>query len=85
MKVTGRLKLSPLSTYHWLVYGKEIFFDVAEEKAELDWQPRWGNVEMFAQSYDWYVGNRERILAEKGGSPHRSAVKEGILKVLRWI
>ena len=85
MKVTNRLRISPLATYHWLVYGKDVAFDLAKPKAELGWSARWSNVEMFIQSYEWYLENRERVLAEKGASTHRSAVKEGVLKLLRWI
>jgi len=85
MRLTNWLGRSPLAPYHWLVYGKDVAFDLAKPKAELGWSSRWSNVEMFIQSYDWYLENRERILAEKGKSPHRSAVKEGILKLLRWV
>lgn len=85
MKLSNRLGISPLAPYHWLVYGRDVAFDLAKPKAELGWQPRWSNVEMFIQSYDWYLEHRARILAEKGKSPHRSAVKEGILKLLRWV
>jgi nucleoside-diphosphate-sugar epimerase len=85
MKLTNRLGVSPLASYHWLVYGRAVAFDVALPKAELGWAPRWSNAEMFIQSYEWYLENRERILAEKGRSPHRSAVKEGVLKLLRWL
>lgn len=85
MKASTLLGLSPLGAYHWLVYGQEVYFDTDFPRAELGWRPRWGNVEMFIQSYEWYVANRDRILAEKGKSPHRSAVKQGVLGLLRWI
>jgi nucleoside-diphosphate-sugar epimerase len=85
MKASTALGLSPLGAYHWLVYGQEVYFDTGFPKAELGWRPRWGNVEMFIQSYEWYVAHRARILAEKGKSPHRSAVKQGVLGLLRWI
>ena len=78
------LRISPLAPYHWLVYGKDVYFDVAEAREELGWRPRWGNIDMFINSYEWYLSNRTRILEEKGRSPHRSAVKEGVLKALRW-
>jgi nucleoside-diphosphate-sugar epimerase len=84
MKLSNRLGLSPLAPYHWLVYGRDVAFDIQKPKRELAWHPRWSNVEMFIQSYEWYLANRQRILAEKGKSPHRSAVKQGVLKLLRW-
>ena len=85
MKLSNRLRLSPLASYHWLVYGENVYFDASEARDELDWSPRWGNVEMFTQSYDWYVAHRAEILRTKGASPHRSAVKQGVLSLLRWI
>ena len=85
MKISTKLGLSPLGAYHWLVYGQEVYFENDHPKTELNWRPRWSNVEMFTQSYDWYVANRAHILAEKGRSPHRSAVKQGVLGLLRWV
>ncbi len=85
MKLTSSLGLSPLAVYHHLVYGKDVYFDLNKPKQELGWQPQWGNVEMFTQSYDWYLRHRQEILAAKGRSAHRSPVKERILKLLRWI
>ncbi len=85
MKLTTRLGISPLAAYHWMVYGQDVYFDTSYTRDELGWRPKFGNVAMFAQSYDWYVENRSKILAAKGNSPHRSAVKQGALALLRWI
>ena len=38
----------------------------ADPKAELGWRPRWGNVEMFIQSYDWYLANRDAHPGREG-------------------
>jgi nucleoside-diphosphate-sugar epimerase len=84
MRLTGTLGLSPLAPYHWLVYGRDVYFDCSRAMRELSWTPRWGTIDMFTQSYDWYVEHRSRILSAKGQSLHRSAVKEGALKLLRW-
>jgi nucleoside-diphosphate-sugar epimerase len=54
----------------------------ARAKAELGWQPRWSNEEMVCQSYDWYLAHKDLVLRWSGESPHRSAVKQGIL---RWL
>jgi nucleoside-diphosphate-sugar epimerase len=82
MKVTSALGWSPLGAYHSLMYGRSMYFDLTRAKADLDWAPRWGNVEMFRQSYDWYLANRERILAQRGLSHHRSPVDQGVLKLV---
>lgn len=84
MRITGKLGLSPLAAYHALMYGREFYFDIALACRELGWQPRYSNEEMILQSYEWYLANRERVLASSGASRHRSAVNEGVLKALRW-
>lgn len=86
MKLTSALGLSPLGPYHALMYGRSLWFDIAAARRDLGWQPRFSNAEMFAQSYDWYLANREKVLRTAGGSHHRSAVKQGILAVAKhWL
>jgi nucleoside-diphosphate-sugar epimerase len=82
MKIAGALRLAPLAPYHALMYGRSLYFDVSRTKAELGWQPRWSNEEMVCQSYDWYLAHKDLVLRWSGESPHRSAVKQGIL---RWL
>lgn len=82
MKTTSALGLSPLGAYHALMYGRSMYFDISRAVGELGWKPRWSNDEMFVQSYDWYCGNRDRVLAAHGASHHRSAVKQGVLALL---
>jgi nucleoside-diphosphate-sugar epimerase len=84
MRLTGTLGLAPLAPYHWLVYGRDVYFDVSRAKRELGWRPRWGYADMFAQSYQWYLGNRQQVFTVRNQSAHRSPVKEGALKMLRW-
>jgi len=79
MKLTSLLGLSPLGAYHALMYGRSMFFDIRKAQQELGWQPRHSTDEMLAQSYDWYVAQREKVLRSAGGSPHRSRVKQGVL------
>jgi len=86
MKVTSRLGLSPLADYHWLMYGESMYFDTSKMKNELNFTPAFSNEEMIRDSYDCYLANRATILqAGQGTSTHRSAVKQGILRGLKWI
>jgi nucleoside-diphosphate-sugar epimerase len=85
MNVTSAIGLSPLGPYHALMYGRSMYFDVTKAKTGLGWKPRFSNDEMFIQSYDWYVKNREKILASHGASHHRSAVKQGVLGLVKRI
>lgn len=83
MKLTSAVGLSPLGPYHALMYGRSMYFDLGKITRELGWAPRYSNDEMFVESYEWYLANRERVLASSGASLHRSAVKQGVLGLLR--
>jgi nucleoside-diphosphate-sugar epimerase len=85
MKVSSAVGLSPLGAYHALMYGRSMYFDISRASTELGWKPRWSNDEMFIQSYEWYCRNREKVLAARGASHHRSAVKQGVLALLKWV
>jgi len=83
MEILAKLRLAPFSAYHWLMYGRELYFDLSRPKQELSWQPKWGNVEMLVQSYDWYLNNKDKMSLVNNASTHRSPVKQGILKLIK--
>lgn len=85
MELTSWLGLSPLGAYHSLMYGREMFFDLTHAQEALDWFPHLGNDEMIIESYDWYVAHRDEVLARRDASHHRSAVKQGALRLLEWL
>lgn len=86
MNVASWCGLSPLGPYHSLMYGREMFFDISKACTELDWRPKWSNLDMFIDSYQWYLANRERISVDGHlRSKHRSPMKAGILNLLKWI
>jgi len=85
MTLTSRLGLSPLGPYHALMFGRSLYFDVFKAQTELGWRPRFSNNEMFVQSYDWYTRNREAVLISAGVSLHRSAVKQGVLALVKHL
>jgi nucleoside-diphosphate-sugar epimerase len=85
MKAASRLGISPLGAYHSLMYGRSMYFDTRKAQAELGFRPRWGNVDMFCQSYDWYLAHRLEVLARHGASHHRSPVKQGALRAVNWV
>jgi nucleoside-diphosphate-sugar epimerase len=85
MNLTSAIGLSPLGPYHAMMYGRSLYFDIAKAKSELGWQPRFSNNEMFVESYEWYLKNREQILRSHGASHHRSAVKQGVLGLVKHL
>jgi len=86
MEISSRIGISPLGPYHSMMYGRSMYFNISKAQKQIGWQPLYSNDEMFVESYQWYLKHRESTLNNAGGvSPHRSAVKAGVLKVLRWI
>ncbi len=83
MKLTGAIGLSPLGAYHALMYGREMYFDLTRITAELNWAPRYSNEEMIIESYEWYLAHRAQVLAARAGSHHRSAVRQGVLALVK--
>jgi nucleoside-diphosphate-sugar epimerase len=83
MRLTSALGLSPLGPYHWLMYGRSLYFDVTRARSELGWMPKWSNEEMICQSYDWYLEHRDEIGSDGGASPHRSALRPGVLSLVK--
>jgi nucleoside-diphosphate-sugar epimerase len=82
MAATSKLGLSPLGPYHALMYGKSMYFDTGKARRLLGFSPRFSNEEMFCQSYDWYLTHRAEVLQRSGSSPHASAVRQGILRLV---
>jgi nucleoside-diphosphate-sugar epimerase len=85
MQLSSYVGISPLGAYHASMYGRSIYFDISKARTKLGWAPRYSNNEMFVESYEWYLTNRTAILTGTNhSSPHRSAVKQGVLKILHW-
>jgi nucleoside-diphosphate-sugar epimerase len=81
-RLAGRLGLSPLGPYHALMYGRALWFDITRAERDLDFHPRFSNIEMLSESYDWYVANRDAILRRTANSPHSMAVRQRALALL---
>lgn len=84
MKITNTLGMSPLGAYHALMYGRSMYFDISKAQRHLDWKPRFSSNEMFVDSYEWYLRNREAVLRGTGSSFHRSALRQGVLRLVKW-
>jgi len=84
MKITSVLRISPLGAYHSLMYGRSFYFDSSKAKNDLNWNPIYSNNEMFIESYDWYLNNRDDMSNSAHASHHRSGVKHGILSLVKF-
>ena len=89
MRAAAGLHLAPFAPYHWIMYSKSMWFDIEHAREQLGWQPRWSNEEMFAQSYDWFVANRELAgdgasrAGDRDRSQHRQTARQGALRAVK--
>jgi nucleoside-diphosphate-sugar epimerase len=83
MQATAKLGLTPFAAYHWLMYSRSMWFDISHATEHLGWRPQWSNDEMFTQSYDWFVTNREQATTGSSASHHRRTAGSRLLSVLK--
>lgn len=84
MNLTSALGLSPLGPYHALMYGREMFFDIEPARRDLNYHPKYSDKAALAESYDFYIANRERMKAGAGRSHHQSSLRKRILTIAPW-
>ena len=77
------IRLSPLVPWHFLTYHKPCYFDV-QPLLDLGWQPRYSNMDMLSESYDWFSNEYEQGQSDQG-SPHRSPLKQGVLWLVKQL
>jgi nucleoside-diphosphate-sugar epimerase len=82
MAISARLGLTPFAPYHWLMYSKSMWFDLEHLRDELGWTPTWSTDEMFAQSYDWFLANRDAA-DDATASHHRRSARQGALQLIK--
>lgn len=86
MKIAGSVGLSPLGTYHALMYGKNFYFDNSLAKKEINYCPQYSNNMMFLESYNWYSKNRDIIFKKNiNGSLHQSPIKQKLLRIVPYL
>jgi nucleoside-diphosphate-sugar epimerase len=79
MRASSVLGVSPFAPYHWIMYGRSLWFDLAPARDELGWRARWSNEEMLCDSYDWFLDQRDAD--HSGASAHRRTASQGLV---RW-
>lgn len=84
MQATATLGLTPFGPYHWIMYSKELWFDLTAAKEELGWSAKYSTDAAFRDSYDWFLQNRQ-ALSGSNASHHRSPAKQGILSLAKKI
>ena len=84
MALTAKARLTPFGPYHWIMYSKSLWFDLTEAKEQLGWSAKYSTDEMFRDSYDWFLRHRDDPESAEA-SHHRSAAKQGVLKVAKKV
>lgn len=84
MEGASRLHLAPFGPYHWLMYGKEMWFDLSPAHEELGWRARYTTDQMFAESYDWFLAHRGDAHSA-ALSHHRSPARQGVLRLAKRV
>lgn len=82
MEAASRAGLLPLGPYHWLLYGESLWFDSSQAERELGWSARYDTPTMLAETYDWWLANRDG-LEGRTGSHHQSPARMGALALLK--
>lgn len=84
LRLLDKLNLSPLADWHYLSYSKDFYFDITKAQRMLDWQPKYSNIEMLIESYQWYIEHLQEAEINVG-TTHRKSVKQRLLKFLRGL
>lgn len=85
LKLLDIMKVCPLAPWHYLTYHKPFYFDLSVPMKQLGWKPRYSNVETMVQAYDWYIEHGSEANEASAGSIHRNPVKQGALRLLKWL
>ena len=75
------MRVSPLAEWHYKTAHKDSFVDVTKAQQLLGWQPRLSNRDALIETYDWYLGNRERV--GPAGVTHRVPWNQQALGLLK--
>ena len=60
------VKLSPIVPEHYLLADKTFVLDVTGAERVLGWTPRFDNVQMTCDAYDWYVAHADQAAPRRG-------------------
>jgi nucleoside-diphosphate-sugar epimerase len=82
MRAAAAAHIAPFAPYHWIMYGRSMWFDTEHITEALGWRPVYSNDEMLADSYDWYLAHRD-TLGGPGTSHHRRPARQGALRLLK--
>lgn len=84
LSILEALKLSPIYRWVYDTADQDSFVSVDKAKTELGFQPKYSNQDTLIATYAWYL-KEGKVLAANTGTSHRTAWKQGALKVVKWL
>jgi hypothetical protein len=72
-----KYKFVPLKEYHYLAYGKNIYFDTSLSKKILNWDSQISNLDSLQNSYQIFLNNNQ--LNSNNLATHKKPLKSFIL------
>jgi nucleoside-diphosphate-sugar epimerase len=78
LKFCVKYNIVPLKEYHYLAYGKDIYFDTSLSKKILNWEPSISNFESLKNSYNNFINHKNINLENQ--AVHKKPLKSLILK-----
>ena len=78
-----KLRLSPLTSYHILVYNKNFYYDLDHAYQKLNWRSKYSNVEVLYEAYMWYLSNYKKI--SNNNSVHSKILNQKIFRIVKNI
>jgi nucleoside-diphosphate-sugar epimerase len=76
-----KLRLSPLTKWHYGTMAKDSYVDTRKAHERLGWHPKRSNVEALVAAYRWYHAHRHEFVG-RTGTGHTVPWSQG---VLRWL
>jgi nucleoside-diphosphate-sugar epimerase len=71
------VRRSPFTAWHWHASAATFYASVAKADREIEWRPRYSNVDALERAYQEFLGGRS------GGSAHSAPLKGTLARLLR--
>jgi nucleoside-diphosphate-sugar epimerase len=75
MRLAIKLRILPFAPYQIQLYSRGMYFDSKENWTILDYSPKYSNISMLIDSYEWYKQNQNQVL-ETNKSHHQKPLKK---------
>jgi nucleoside-diphosphate-sugar epimerase len=83
LSIFSYLKISPIYRWVYETADKDSYVSSDLIIKELNWRPRFSNVDALVRTYRWYISQGKEMSKTKGTS-HRVAWKHGIIKLVKY-